>query len=1540
MYEALHDALHGLQAAGASGFEGFIQGLISRLTGRRFFLARGGHQRGKDASTGAFGGTYVDIECKRYSRGESPPLRDLLGGLQEAIDSSDGLLDLWLVVSTGSIGSAAAESLRQVGLRSAVAVEIIDWQDAELPQLAILCAASPQETLVGLSARGCAEVVEAISSDLDAIRSEAAFGALLDELRRRLDSANLGFDHAREAANAWIRIRLATKRDAMADFGQALCVGDASFQPYVERVEPQTALDTWRQAWGTGRMLCAVLGLEGTGKSWVTLGWWSRLASPPLTLLITSNRDFKGDGSALVSSALQRQTGTGDEAFWRRHIEQWLRRPVSDGPLVLVIIDGLNERPREGWDSLFATFASSEWAGHVAVLVTCRPGFWSEYVAPCLPDRTTTIHVRPFSDAELEEAWGERQPRLSSFPENVRDFIRTPRMLRLARHHVQQLAESGDLTVERLLFEDWADRRQLKGGLSHSSVEVQRLVENLARDLRKGITDFGRHKLRDYSSLALRSPDRDLDKDFDEIIDGQLFERISTGSDRFRVRREHAGLVLGMLLAREVKDAWERDGPVGVAKVLVEAIEPIGDVDQVGSALRGACAVACLSAMYPGEARVLLLRSWLSRPNLDAEHWQDFAAYLPTEPESFFRVAESLWGTDDVHPVAREWVADAILRWRGASRVRATIVDRCREWLGLWHPDWSLSRWPADSERTKREREAIARNEARLAHPECRLPRALVAKTEQPFVPQIARLALLLISHGPRLPHVQGLVAWALSRAIMERADELELVAWCLCLNSEDHEETAAAILHQVGLILEDGSELGMRAARFLLLTVGSPAAEERLAGLPAPPRLEMSFRQHPLDVDPLDPEAPGPQNVGLVLDGLETLDPSRLWKFLGHTAEDHAFESIEPTLARYAPGELGEYYRKLLQTAQTREGMALRQLGWHVPRHLLLIGADEAAALDQARRRLLPLLDAGPGDARATEAFLLTGIVGQRSAEEQLDLLLERPPTALDLDRVDEVTAAMPDGLANERLRSVEAQGATHQLRRLLWILGRRPFGLSESGRGALVRCFRHPEALVRAGAFRVAEVCGDRHSLESHAASGWRAPAEDTTVEAFYGSRALLSSGAVDYVSLRGRIAPELLGYAALRDGTPRAIEAYGEDLNALWVTMSHPPIADTTLSAASLLRAEPDGDALPRLESVGIRPLVEAAWRTVRVLGRGPSADDIGRFFSSQTPDALIQRQQDLNEWARTLIADAKRAGYRLFGRGIPIHGLDKVIEGRPDLVESWVTGLMRQEVLTPDVAEFGLGLCSVLGFRDPDRASELCIHLSHALSGLRFNYRPTNVDSLTWLLFKLPSTPRVDSAREVMVGEATTDELLAQIAFAAQATGAGDWLERTIRRDLEGPEVFRLARGLTLLGHLDEGPALDSLRVALEGRTGFLANVATRSQERSERNRRARFWFQQFLARRDRVEAWAAFRLCLRCVDRRFGVWGDYLRDTGSELPPLWQQHLNLNTEEIWQAAEKNEGRLEDTLFGVRISKGEIVPWYRSPEAVTPGHIPSS
>ncbi len=1538
MYEALHAALHNLQATGPSGFEGFITDLISSLTGRVFFFARSGTQGGRDASTAGYGATYIDIECKRYRLDASPTTRDLLGGLQEAIDASLGRLDIWLVVSTGAIGAEQAATLRRVADDRAVAVEILDWQRAPIPQLAVLCAALPEQTLTGLSTRGVVRTdSEKVKGDLQAVHEHPSFRSLLTGLRSRLGAADVGLDHARAAANSSLERSLATHAAAIAAFNQVLCPTDPDFHRYVDRPTVYASLDAWYRVWATERPLAVVLGPEGNGKSWATMGWWAKLSFKPLTLLVTSNRLTQDNALSLLAASLAFQTELRDMTFWQRRLRQWLTRSSSaETPLLLVILDGLDERQGAAWDQIFASLAAPEWAGRLAIIATCRPHFWADGVAPFLPRqlRPAPIEVPQFDDAELAAAWGNRYPRLVDMPQAVRTFIRTPRILRLARDHVARLMESGDLTVERLLIEDWCDRRRLKPGFAHTEGDFRGLVIALARDLREGVSEFSRAHLRRYSALAQRSPNRDLDKDLAEIIEGKLFTPIDASLDRYRVRPEYVGLALGLLLAREVRDAYKHEGAAGVDSELARTLDPIGDFDQAGDTLRGACAAASAEPDYPVEARVMLFRAWLDRRSMDETQWYDFAAYLPANPLVFFDLAEGLWCGTDVNPTGRQWVADAILRWRHLSAVRDLIEARCRKWLGSWHRDWQGGLRSHDADQLERHRQQVDGSRSGLTASESRLSSQLLVEAATLSAPSMARLAILLVSHGPRVPHVPGFVAWALSRAIMHAAWEIDEVAWCLRLNEHDPAETEAALLRQIDVLLADASAVGVRAARNLLYAMGTPRAAVRLATLPEPTRFEPPSAPRLLDVDPLDPFAVSPVGLAPVLDRLARVPLHAIRSALGRTAEDYELALLEPFLARFASDVLSAFYRRLLRTASQREAVSLRQLGWLVPNLLMVIGPDEAAALDAARRSLLPRLGPGrdPHDARITEAYILAGVLGQQLPERQLSLLTERPEAALDLLLLEDLFASIPDDSANERLVETIGGGQPQDIRRVLWFLSRSRFGLSELGHQALVSAFAHLDPSVRASAFRLADNLQDRVALRCHLESGWLAPTTQIW-ESFFGSRALITAASrADYLALRSRISPDLLGYLALRDGTEHAIQAFAEDLDAVWETMRRVPASMPDVAAQSVVETSSTASRMPEFRLPDIRAISESARRTVRVFGRGPTARDLESFFAQLSSTEPSTEDREIERRVKALIEEAQRAGRVFFGREIRGHALAEVLACRSDLADKWITALMQSGAASWDTLEFYCALCSALGATDADRAADILDILRRAPTSLRVIYSPLKVDRLTWLAFSLPASERVHRVREAFLSDAHTDELLFQIALAAQGGGAGEWLCRSIRRDLDALGVSGVARALTLIGFLDEGEVLDATRPQLEGRFGFLADVAGRAGLRIQRNQRARHWFRQFLECRDPVEAWAAFGLFLRCVDRRFYLWGEAMKTSIPDLPRLWHQQLALNGQDIRHAVEKNEERLAETLFGLRISPDEIAPWYRTPPTV--------
>jgi hypothetical protein len=442
-----------------------------------------------------------------------------------------------------------------------------------------------------------------------------------------LSAAEIGFDHARNVANTWLLESIGSSTNAWARLGQPLCPRDGGFSEWISRPRIKSALDVWYTGWSSNHAVGVLHGREGAGKSWIGLDWWSALSVKPLTLLITSNIDTSAeDAFDLLAHMLFRQTRMGDPQHWRRRLERWLRRPSGRDPAILVIVDGLNEKPREDWRGRFAAFRTEPLVAHLAVLVTVWTSYWENRVQPRLSEDlpVNPISVPIFDDAELREALRRVGQDFDSVSVRIREFVRVPRVLRVAVRYLDEL-RLGQLTVERLLLLDWRNRLRTEYGINHTEQEFRRIVVGLASSIRAGAPNFGIHHLRAHSSLAQARPNQDLDRDFEEIGESDLFEPNPGADGELRVKQEHTGLVLGMLLADEIRRA-EAVHSADLDTRVEQALESASSFSEGSEVLRGAVAAACHWADYPDPALQALLRGWLRLRNRPEDHLADFGS--------------------------------------------------------------------------------------------------------------------------------------------------------------------------------------------------------------------------------------------------------------------------------------------------------------------------------------------------------------------------------------------------------------------------------------------------------------------------------------------------------------------------------------------------------------------------------------------------------------------------------------------------------------------------------------------------------------------------------------------------------------------------------------------------------------------------------------------------------------------------------------------------------------------------------------------------
>lgn len=476
-----------------------------------------------------------------------------------------------------------------------------------------------------------------------------------------------------------------------------------------------------------------------------------------------------------------------------------------------------------------------------------------------------------------------------------------------------------------------------------------------------------------------------------------------------------------------------------------------------------------------------------------------------------------------------------------------------------------------------------------------------------------------------------------------------------------------------------------------------------------------------------------------------------------------------------------------------------------------------------------------------------------------------------------------------------------------------------------------------VPADAVRAGDLIDTRQILVAqrytHAHWGFSGESDDRLLN-FCGSRALTKLRSNDrYKTFRGRVHPELLGLLAEQDGSPEAAAAYAEDLNATWEMLTTTDVASQSRDEYVVVTAQYNGTLEPSPDLLASPNFVARAQQVVDLTAGNVRPVEFNAALGRlSNPEAFQQEEVRSREAAVALVQRARDAGLQMFGHRFREYGLRMAAEARPDLVQRWTTALdgPGAERLLWRAGDFYRALARAIALRDPERAASIVgrLRMSGGMAS-RTVYTPMKIDALVYDAFAIVADPHASAMRDEWLEEATTDEDLFQLALAAQHTGNTQWLSRVIERDANSKVQAVQARGMALLGFVDDGSELARLSHILAGRSGFLAEVAEIAFDRIRRNRWARHWFREFLVRADEVRSWAAMRLALRCIDRRFYLWSDDMIETLTSASERRRSALAGLQNDIANAITRNEKDLDrgygDLLFGLKTAKGKVHPW---------------
>ena len=1486
--ETLLNILKKLKPTRYNGFEGLILKLLERLTGNRFYLAKSGYQAGGDMAASS-GGTCIKVECKHYRKTTKFNKRDLLGEIVQA-HRANPQLDLWVLVTSRDVDMQLIESLRQTGEEYGIEVSFIDKKYEEPSSLEALCAHC-EDIVIGHIEKYYTYLLDQLDDlkdELAQIKSLPGYEKKVAKLKETFSSAEIGYGNWVKKQKSWLLEQFSSAQNSLSRFKQVLNVNDSEAK-VIERKEAYDQLNQWLNRWKEDKEIFAILGEEGDGKTWAVASWVvnyiKRDGAIPV-LFINAQDVSSEDIGQMLGDTINRALGSYRKDFWNKCVSNWMKREEISRPLILLVIDGVDENYLFKWLSFLANFNVKPWCDKIALTITCRTIHWEKYFSGLSDFNLNTWTLPPYNDRELADALQKSNLTKNDISDSLLPLIRRPRYFDMTVRCRECTAESGDITIHRLLYEDYKERwgRKTNRILTHS--DFKSIMVKLAEQARSSENRFDE---KDFANIIPLKDEKEAI--LNELVTGGVFVRDETRGYIFKVEERRLALGLGLLLYDEVRNESQK-GEMAIENFIDTFLEPKPEMDFKAFIIGAAVFYAMDKRDFPEIGRFFLLKYYINLKNLDQEMVDNFQAYFPCSPETYFKLAE-----EPFNPFVWKIIKFTFCKWVKKEGVVALFKKKFEEWMGYLNIENSYLSGAMLEENKKK-----YRNELRewlgfeLELGPCifaSYPFKLVNKENR--LSWISSLVLSVVSCAPdRRPFIRAITIKVLKDCIsgfQRRGDE---ISWILRISQISlwHD-----LKKQVSNLLNQDNVVAAKAAYYLLSFEGSPDAFALRDTLPEDlfgrdwmreehkkdpcksiyawtrenyrkclDRRDIKIKEVVWGMKKLviEPGLPVPKDFGRRLaEFADKINPAAIWKSGGLTEEDGFLKDIEGFLFAFSPAAAAKIYRAIVRDMENREGTCLWWVVARLEELFLILGEEENNII---KKTWTGLHENDFDDSNNhTDATLFKLVLPGFSALEQLQLLLKRPYRAIDSGSCffKKLDSKSWDWVL-EKFKNPEN---ITELISLLRFISRYPKDIPNEILRYLERFFYHSNPDIRTEVFVIVFESEDINLIESFIKSGWNWKKENPKIKKHVGNCILAEYGQkLPYDELKTRIHPNFLGYAVRQRGLKKdEVNKYAEDLHHVWEDV-----------VKSKLTTKKDSDKK----------------ENIKTLTSG-------------------------NKW---------------FAEFDDYSFLREVIKVRPDLVQKWIDFIngcsvsKETEGSIYQCRRFYIYLCSVLFEVYPIEAAKLFQRLTDP--GI---YRFLLIDESYFSdsLFRAKRIPEIEALWDDQFDKCFTDISLIGLSISIQITKNIEWYKQKIHQYLASDLLYIRAKGVMMLGFLDQQSAYETLNNLLkEIPECWIHRVIKNSLKLWQYNQWAKTWFTGFWKSENDVKAWAAFKLFLKCADSRYRLWKNEIIETfqNSRSFEKRKTFLDLNESTIKDAIKKNEENLElkETFLGKKISK-EIEPW---------------
>lgn len=1485
-----------LPPTGPRGFEGLIRDLLEAWCGETFRLARTGSQHGKDATSSDDSSNVIAAEMKRYDGKTSLTDRSIAGELVQVLEHLPDL-DIWVLASAKELGETEVRNLHRRGQEHGIEVVVLDAREVGIGPLQAFLAEFPEIVLAF-----CHETVPSlkiqVQQDLSAICSHPAFPLQSSLLRKTLQRATIGFDVTREQAKKWFFEKIQNPHESMATFFQDVALCDANRPIPIIRKQIFTDLSAWWKDGDSQGWKCALLGEEGTGKTWAVMSWLLELStspSSPIIIPIMSGQlsPHSDDLGELISRIFSKRFGRS-EVFWKRRFNKWNFKR-TEVPKILIVFDGLNEAPRVQWRSLLDQFSGEDWKNGVALLTTCRPHYWKQLYA----SGHLLLATEGYDDSELEQVLQRVGRRTDDIPQALRPLIRKPRYCELVLQHFESM--TADPTVERLLYEDYRNRISKKSKFPVTSDAFREILASLAEKYRKGTTFIRRHDISKYFM-----GESNADAAIQEIIDGGLLVETGQNTSPLRVDRRRLIHGLGMLLADHLKDG---NHDIAVHKGMIDAwLEPGQEMEIKGAVVGAAIFFAVIDLSYPSNARQALMENWLCRRNLPDDEEDILTAYFPEFPNDVLALADTLWAEKAHNEVAEERLIWGILHRRDHLKVKPALVMAVKRWMSFIN----IGGYPSGQNHSELRNKALVAIQERLgrsiqADDDISLGRWIFKAIDDDRKFFLSHLALKVIGAGDRLSFVDALTHWAISRAILDRHYEADDVAWVLRLTDESLWDVLKS---EWVLLAKSESEIQRKAANILLWCMGSRESNgirmELLQDLYQKPDWVIENEKDPcvgifalardryqecINRDDLpikgvirklneylpDPELRAHQ--GFIDRLLEESRNLQLQGFchnrMGKTVEECEIDGFLDVAARFHPTLAGQILRAIVQELPNRSEEQQSDFLWYLPKISMLLSREELPAVRKALSLIRSTIVNNNIDrnGKYSEADSTIALLYHLRSDEVIDEILGRPNEAFDNIKLFELFQGVAAEKGQYLLDQLMLVSDKIRLQRVLWLLPAVP-----------------------------PDIVHKEH--------------ENRLVELLLGEDADLCCGAIRYAYFSGN---ETLMGAVIRNST---------------CLLSNSSSRVNVYGAAILRRRAADFSFEWLIERLSLPDII----RAVSIRGCAPEEIDLlARILSV----VILPTNNVLSDAGEALVAKvAQRERHSLRTLLVAPEVMAAILERSPDLVRAWIAlALGGSSSVLHINAGFYYSLCGVLLKND----SEDGIHLWQRIDSIRGSrLTSSGIDWLVLVAFgALPQKAGIKMC-EGLVLNALSDVELYRIVLAARQYEQEQWVVKTAERLLRSHHLWQRGKGLMLIALSDHyskcfGEAVKEAEVS----GTWLETPSKSMQDIFDRNQWGKYWYLKFLTAGEEDEAYSAWRLFLSCIDGRSQAWMEIYENENCLAGTKAAKRLqfrDMNDSQVTHAIEDREKEYTDHFLTIKMGSFErdrVLPYYTNDERTHEG-----